>query len=341
MNQPVVFEFVFPIGNIEFRGSEFKIGNVIFKRITSDNEIQIRRNIIIEEQFDPYIGNLGNAIALVEESGNDFESMKEKAKEKVDVALNILKVSLSLGIFFRDESALFSRTELILSRKKGEIYYDYSWHREFRPLLVPFDPNKLGKCGLCLTELSNNLFNMPEGFLEPLRRAVFWIAQSIKEDNLDLKNVCIHIALESMLTSIDLGKKGEDLSYKMLLLSFWDGGFLLWPKEVLDMYKIRSFIIHQGKMGNSTRDDCDWWRRISIDILIRSISFIKMNKVMNHREFVEKLESKERIDEVKLWLNSYRDDKACYKILDWINGKQKKAISGIDGPKCHSVKEAK
>jgi len=301
----------------------------------------IRRKTIIEEQFDPYKVNLGNIFALVEESGTDFESMKEKAKQKVDIALNILRVSLSLGLFFRDESALFSRTELILFRKKGETYYDYSWHRESRPHLVPFNPNKLGECELCLTELSNNLFNMPEGFLEPLRRAVFWIAQSIREDNLDLKNICIHIALESMLTSIDLSKKGEDLAYKMLLLSCWDGGFLLWPEEVLDMYEIRSFIVHQGKIGNSTRDNYGWWRRISIDILIRSISFIRKNKIENHREFIDKLESKERIDEVKSWLDCCKDDKACHKILDWINEKQKEAIQGFDESKYRSVKEAK
>ena len=339
--QLVEIEYLFPIRNIIFKGSEFKIGDVIIKKINpdKDNGILIKRSIV-EEQFDPYFNNLGDTIALVEESGTDLESMEEKAARRVDIALNILRTSLSLGMFFCDESALFSRTELVLFRKKGDKAYVFSWHRERKPHLIEFDPNELKECDLCLKKLSNNLFSMPEGFLGQLRKATFWIARSITEDNLDLKIVCVHIALESMLTSIDCGKKGEDLAYRMLLLNLWADEPSQWPEDVLNMYDIRSKIVHQGKMGISTRDDYRTWRRISIYILIRSLSFIESNGIKSHREFIVKLESEERMKEVISWLEFYKDyDDKAIRILAWINEKQKKSSAGLDRAKCCQVKD--
>ena len=328
----VEIEYLFPITDISFKGSEFKIGEVIFKKI-APKEILIRKSIV-KELFDPYRGNLSDTYAVIKAIGTDLEKMKKNAIKRVDIALNILRVSLSLGMFFRDNSALFSRTEPILERKKGEPDYCYSWDLGMQPRPVEFNPNDMGECRLCFNELSRNLFDMPEGFLEPLRRATFWIDRSITEENLDLKIVCVHIALESMLTSIDHGKKGEDLAYRMLLLNFWADKSAQWSKDVLNMYYRRSEIVHQGKIGISTRDDYQKWRRISIDILITSLSFIKHNQIKSHKEFIKILESEERMKEVVSWLEFYTgyDDKAI-KILNWINKKQEDEVTKLQKAK--------
>lgn len=321
--QKVEMEYLFPIKNISFKGSEFQIGEVIFKKLAS-KEILVRKSSI-ERSLDPYNGNLSDTYVAVKEIGIDLESMQENAVKRVDIALNILRVSLSLGMFFHDESALFSRTELIFHRKKGEMEYRYSWHRSRRAIPIEFDPNELEECELCLNELSRNLFDMPEGFFEPLRKATFWIDRSITEENLDLKIVCLHIALESMLTSIDRGRKGEDLAYRMLLLDFWADESAQWPRDVMKMYDQRSEIVHQGKIGFSTRKEYNKLRRKSIDILIKSLSFIKTNGIKSHKEFIKNLESEERMNELKSWLEFYKDyDDKCIKVLEWINEKTRK-----------------
>ncbi len=260
--------------------------------------------------MDPYVNNSSDAIALVKERGTDLELMEKRAAKKVDIALNILRISLSVEMFFHDESALFSRTELVLFRKKGETTYVYNWHREFKPLLVEFDPNIPGNFNSCLKILYNNLFNeaRPEGFLEPLRRATFWISRSITEENLDFKIVCVFIALESMLTSKDKDRKGEDLAYKMLLLNTWADDYPQWPKDVLNMYGKRSEIVHQGKIGRSTDDDYRVFRRITIDILKKSLTFIESNAIESHNDFIKKLESNGRREEVRSWLESYKPE---------------------------------
>ncbi len=208
IRSPDEIEFLFPISNLIINVPEFKIGSVIIKKVNPDYEIPIRKSIIFE-QFDPFIGNISKSIAVVTESGTNFNLMKDRAAGKVDLVLDLLRISWLEGLFSSDEEALFSRTELILFKIKDEDHYEFTWHKNFKPIQIGFNPEGTEKSHLCLKELSDNIFNenIPDEILELLKRAIFWISRSIKEVDLDLKIVCLCIALESMLTSKDKGKR--------------------------------------------------------------------------------------------------------------------------------------
>lgn len=317
-------EFLFPIRNLTFNSNELKIGDIIIKKIEHDSDILIKKSLI-EEMFDPFEGNYSATIAETMESGTNLELMEERAARKVDLALNILRLSLSEGIFFSDGIALFSRTELTLFRKKGlSDAYRYSWHRSFKPIQVKFDLGGTDKFNTSLKNLSDAFYgnSIAEELLERLRKATIWISRSIREEDFDLKIIYLCTALESLLISRDIGRKGEDLAYKILLLNLWSDKPFLLPRCVLELYNLRSAIIHQGKIEFSTKDDYRILRRIAIDILFKTIDFINVTGVTNYKEFMKELESEEKIEEVRSWLEAYNDS-AATKILEWTNAKNK------------------
>lgn len=316
-------EFLFPIRNLTFNSNELKIGDIIIKNIEHDSDILIKKSLI-EEMFDPFEGNYSATIAETIESGTNLELMEERAARKVDLALNILRLSLSEGIFFSDRIALFSRTELTLFRKKGlSDAYRYSWHRSFKPIQVKFDLGGTDKFNTSLKNLSDAFYSnsIAEELLERLRKATVWISRSIIEEDFDLKIIYLCTALESLLISRDIGRKGEDLAYKILLLNLWSDKPFLLPRYVLELYNLRSAIIHQGKIEFSTKDNYQILRGIAIDILFKTIDFINVTRVTNYKEFMKELESEEKIEEVRSWLEAYNDS-AATKILEWANAKK-------------------
>lgn len=316
-------EFLFPIRNLTFNSNELKIGDIIIKNIEHDSDILIKKSLI-EEMFDPFEGNYSATIAETIESGTNLELMEERAARKVDLALNILRLSLSEGIFFSDRIALFSRTELTLFRKKGlSDAYRYSWHRSFKPIQVKFDLGGTDKFNTSLKNLSDAFYSnsIAEELLERLRKATVWISRSIIEEDFDLKIIYLCTALESLLISRDIGRKGEDLAYKILLLNLWSDKPFLLPRYVLELYNLRSAIIHQGKIEFSTKDNYQILRGIAIDILFKTIDFINVTRVTNYKEFMKELESEEKIEEVRSWLEAYNDS-AATRILEWANAKK-------------------
>lgn len=325
-------EFLFPIRNLMINSNEFKIGDIIFKNVEQGSDILIKKSLI-EEMFDPFGGNYSATIAETIESGTNLGQMGKRASRKVDLALNILRLSLSEGMFFSDELALFSRTELMFFRKKGQLSpYRYSYHRSFKPIQVKIDLGGTDELNMSLKNLSDAFYgnSIAEELLERLRKATVWISRSIREEDFDLKIIYLCTALESLLISKDIGKKGEDLAYKILLLNLWSDKPFLLPGYVLELYNLRSAIIHQGKIEFSTKNDYQILRGISIDILFKTINFINVTGVKNYREFMKELESREKIEEVRSWLETYNDG-AATTILDWIT--QKNKISQVFEPR--------
>lgn len=315
-------EFFFPIKNLKIKGNEFEIGNVILKSIAvPDFKILIRGTFL--ERDDPFAGRYPATLAVVMENGNNLELMTERAIKKVDLALDILRVSLQTEQFLHDSQTLFTRTDLTLFRRKGELGKTrHSWNRGFKPSQLEIDINGNEKYQLYLKELSDisNIEFISKDLFESLKKTTIWIGRSITEKDIDLKIIYLCVALESILTSRNEGRKGEALAYRMLLLHFCAGKFFLFPEYVLNLYDLRSIIIHQGAIGIATKDNYNTLRYISTEILINSILIIKNNDIKNYNGFMEKLESKEMVKEVRSWLENYSGDSAK-EILDWINKK--------------------
>jgi hypothetical protein len=277
------------------------------------------------ERDDPFEGRFPATLAVVMERGNNLELMTERAIKKVDLALDILRISLQTEQFMHDFQTLYARTDLTLFRRKGELGETcYSWNRGFKPSQLEIDSNGNEKYKLYLKELSDisNIEFISKDLLESLKKTTIWIGRSIIEKDIDLKIIYLCIALESILTSRNEGRKGEALAYRMLLLHFCASKFFLLPEYVLNLYDLRSIIIHQGAIGIATRDDYNTLRYISTEILVNSILIIKNNEIKNYKGFMEKLESEQMVKEVRSWLENYRGDSAK-EILDWINKKNK------------------
>ena len=246
--------------------------------------------------------------------------MKQRAIDKLELAINILRLSLKTEIFLKDEQTLFDKAEITLCEKRGERGRPSIFlHRGFKPLPLEINANGDYKFNLYINSISDILYGgvISQDLSERLRRVIKWIGRSIEEEDIDLKIIYLCIALESLLTSRSEGKKGQALAFRMLLIHFCAEKPFLLPAYVLYYYVLRSVIIHQGFMGSATKDDYETLRSISTEILIHSIFIIKENGIKNYKEFMNKLEMKERVKEVRSWLEAQHDP-ASAEILEWI-----------------------
>jgi hypothetical protein len=128
-----------------------------------------------------------------------------------------------------------------------------SYHRGFRPLIVPMDQTiakGLGGQGSWQYVLDGNL---PEDINTRVTRAIEWISHAITSNSLDYKLVDLCTALEILLLpDHKSGTKGELIALRQVLIG---RGESYAPGFVLYLYEKRSKIIHSGTLEIASFSD--------------------------------------------------------------------------------------
>ncbi|KXB04387.1 hypothetical protein AKJ49_02155 [candidate division MSBL1 archaeon SCGC-AAA382A03] len=190
------------------------------------------------------------------------------------------------------------------------------WNRGYEP--IPIGINKklvkdvyefLGQIPELLQE------DLPPKLLKKFKTSVSWIGRSIDEKDSDIRIIYLSTALESILTTRSDRKKGETLAYRMMLLnSKVDEPFIL-PSKVLWIYELRSKIIHGSRLGIATQSEYHTLRKVAIETLIYSLGIIRKKEMKKHSQFINFLESSDKVSEVLAWLKE-QDDKYSENIKD-------------------------
>ena len=326
------YEVLIPILYLDVKDSVFKFGDIIIKKMTALflEEYGIKKENEFQEKYFDNIVN--KTAAIVQEKGNNPEFVCKRARRKADFVIRILQVSLSTNRSIRNENMLFEQGEFIFFKKKGiPSSVNGRFERSYEPSLTVIDKNYDTSINKFLSNIPELLEeeNLPLKFRELFVRALIWIGRGIEEEDPDIKIINLSTALETILTTLKDGMKGETLASRMLLLNtIVDKGFIH-PANVLRIYELRSKIVHGSELGIASNGEYLTMLHVAIETLINSIEVIRSKGLKSHNKFIATLESQDKREQVINWLKKQSDDRSS-KIKEHMEQNLPKCISAAE-----------
>lgn len=308
------YEVLIPVLNLDVKDLEFKFGDIILKKLKAPfleefgmkNESYVFKDNIFENIVD-------KTGAIILEKGNSPELAVKRAKIKADFIIRILQTSISTNNkdIHYDNDLLFKQGEFIVHRIKGipsSVLGRYE--RNYKSNLTEIDTNYGESINKFLSNIPELLEEgqLPSKFRERFVRALTWIGRGIEEEDLDVKIINLSIALETILTNLDDGFKGEALASRMLLLYDIVDKPFIHPAELLWIYELRSKIVHGSALGITSNAQYLTMLRVARDVLIYSIKVIRINGLKSHNKFIATLESHDKRGQVINWLEKQGDE---------------------------------
>lgn len=294
------YEIIIPIENLKFGEYVHEIGGVKFLEMSP--EFAQKWGIIKESKFHElfYKVAINKVIAILSEQGADSSKAAQRAREKVNTALNMLRFALLLdhepriiGWKIHDEEMLFKQSEYLAVRKSGDSsVINFEWHRRFRSIEFKMEEiiSKQVKASREMIEYLFGNSGLRGRMRDRILRALEWISNSVVREELDDKVVDVCTALETLLTTKDDLRKGECIALRMTILYTKLGKSFFDPVHVMNLYLKRSDIVHGS--GRRVCTESDYWigRWIASDVLSKSLAYIQSKGITQHSAFIKSLQ---------------------------------------------------
>lgn len=273
------FEVMFEVEGLSIKDESIAVAGVVFSHV--DEQTAAEWGISDQDGYMRISNELvGKAVGRVKVKAGSSSKALEKAREELDMALNVLRVCIASGsIRVWDEQLLQRRGQLHVVRALRstptslpgwqrtfsmiELKLGGPLHRETVDLVKRLDPVLQGK--------------LPTRMNERLIRALQWIGMSVTREHYDHKVVDLCTALECLLTGRDDTKKGEAISLRTMLLSFTLDRTFAHPSEIYRWYDLRSEVIHGSAIGNCTATDYLRLRRVVLGTLLNAMDLALEN----------------------------------------------------------------
>jgi hypothetical protein len=290
------WEIIIPIENLKLGGREYIINGV--KLFEMSPELTEQWGINKENAIDEinYKQIIGKVVAIFIENAADSDKAIEIAKNKVSTLLDILRVSLLIDHqpliidwVIHDEELLFTNGECAFARKKVNKESYFSQTRSFRGVDFTLKEDHYKQLDNSKQILENMFDNLSRSLVTRFVRAIHWISNSITSEEFDYKVVDICTSLETMLTSKGDPRKGECIALRIQLLNMILQKSTIHPKYILEIYDKRSNVIHGSSLKICSKTDYNIGKRIALDTLVKSLEYIKINKITKHEDFLNSL----------------------------------------------------
>ncbi|MCJ7615964.1 MAG: hypothetical protein MUO43_05455, partial [Desulfobacterales bacterium] len=131
------YEVLIPILNLDVKDSEFRIGDIIVKKMgeKSLEEFGIKKefkNILVKNLYENIVDKTAVIIPI---RGNNITIICEDARKKADYAIRVLQVALSSQWGLTDLALLFKQDGIIYYRiKNNPSSVRGYWQRGYKPL---------------------------------------------------------------------------------------------------------------------------------------------------------------------------------------------------------------
>ncbi len=254
-----IFNIIYEIKNFDLGNIRFNFSNVeIFKVTKGDLNklgLKIGASALQDNIFEEWIGR---SVAKTQVSVSDINRVYESGISAVSNVLNTIRLVAVRERIGRPDDEMFlwelDRSITIPKVKpRSGIALSTSYHRGFRPLIVPMDETILK--GLESLRSWQYILdgNLPEDINNRISRAVRWVSHAITSSHLDYKLVDLCTALEIMLLPDHrIGNKGELIALRQVLVG---RGTSYTPVGILNLYDKRSNIIHSGTLEITSYSD--------------------------------------------------------------------------------------
>ena len=238
-----------------------------------------------------------SAVAITQVRAGDHKKASERAKEKVDDALNLLRFGLcgAINANVWDEQMLFRRRGVwAVKALNADSRPQTNHERGFRPLGMDIGDSLSG----VLTEYLSSMEGVVAGdaaqnLRQRVIRAVHWIGTSTTRETYDDKVLDLCTALETILTIKDKELKAEAIALRsMMLPATFNQGFAD-PGIVYYLYNDkRSDVVHGSEHRICNRQDYYRLRGLAIYMVTLYVQLLKKHpEKAKHSKIIEVIDS--------------------------------------------------
>ncbi|MBU1319539.1 MAG: hypothetical protein KKG33_01780 [candidate division Zixibacteria bacterium] len=252
----------------------------------------------------------GATVMRVEEEGTGLDQVFQRATSKARMNINMLRTILTENRFVHDENLLFDLSDraFIIDTSTNEIVSS-RWTRHRDAWGMHLGKDIIESCGPAFA-VAEGIEKLPTKIKVAALRAINWIGNAIREEELDLKVIYLCSALECLLTTRDDRMKGERIAYRMVLLSAVQKEHFLNPSKILWIYKLRSKVIHGSDMFLMTKSHYNTMLLAARWTLFGFVKLAQSAAVANLSNLFDILRSSEEASELVTWLDQSHDPEA-------------------------------
>ncbi|MGD9627643.1 MAG: hypothetical protein AB7V18_00165 [Pyrinomonadaceae bacterium] len=299
------YEILFKIHNMkvnidEVRFWDVQIVRMSSKRLSDWGMNESSRHLVSREFFENE-----NAMIL-NEFGNSSRRIEQRCRRRAVRRLRTLQAYLKDRYSnLHDFQLQLHISDEYLVRRVGKTALS-GW-KSSQPVAFDYENVLLEQSEAANTDYEL-MQALPKPMNEILQRALDWMGLSIQEPNYDIKIAHLCTALESILTSKKDARKGEKLAYRAYLISMEaeaDNG--LPPHRILNLYDLRSSIVHGSRNGIGSKQD--YWTLYGIAKVVFG-SFLKIasnRSLISQSKVFEELLRSRHLDQLLKWLESFDD----------------------------------
>ena len=319
------YEVIFGVLNLRVKKYPMQVWDAIIDKLSAEDLVSMQLNwggevkSRILKEFVEY------SVITVAMRGNNSGFIVERAREKAGFVLKALQTYLRASSGTRDENVLFEITEFSLLREKGSEKWYWNWRAKRRPFGI-----SISDCDNPAIKKINDQFkvfsNLTTDFRSRIERAIYWVGASIQEEIFDHKLIYLCTALETLLTNKDDKRKGEVITYRMVLLNHLVEGHFPEPFQLMWFYELRSRIVHGSALGEVTDSDYSTLCYITNETLFNFISLLEKFGTKDYNNFITKFESSENLVIIENYFKKFKG-KWPESILELISGKSAKQKS--------------
>lgn len=252
---------------------------------------------------------------IISEKGTSPKHACERARNKAILNLKIMQVYYSYSRTVNEQQLLFQMSEFAIVRDVAAST-DVLTSRKTRR--IPYGL-KASLQTDWLTEKANAHYrvvnNLPVKLKSAFKRAVYWMGASIDEGDPDRKIIALSTALESILCTRSDGRKGEVAAYRMCILCAHADRPWIWPQKVLEIYEVRSAVVHGSQLERATQSDASTMAYVMRDVLDCFVEVVNEHKLKKPADLFRLLETSSKATEFLRFLEERRDD-ASQQIAD-------------------------
>lgn len=303
------FEFIFELLVTPKPFPSFVLSDVAFAHMTRDE-------LLAKGIDERHLRDLdAMCVAITNEQGVTAKIAEVRARRRVISATEQLTFITAFSLVLHDWQRVYRLGSHTFVRRERDGKTGIALHRIEVPrpnFMQTIDDRSFAEATGALSAYSA----CSESIRLAVNRALHWFARATESLDDDSKVLAICTALESILTSRSDKRKGEKLAFRSVALMFEFSKGTVWPGAILEIYEIRSRLVHGSDIKISSNDHYMTLRLVAKEVLVCFVAFASRNPKAKMSRLIERLDQCEGARSAAAWLEEHAStDESVEKIL--------------------------
>lgn len=299
------YKVIFRIYNLEIKTGPIQILDCMINNLSEESLADIKSNMNIKAEDRILNEFAAGPIIIVPMAGNNSGLAEERAREKARFILKVAQTYLYEHRSIRDQNLLFEISESAFMKTEDSNKWFWSWKSNRKPYGLTISNGVTD----FITKANNDftiINNLTADFQDRIKRTIYWTGASIQEELIDNKVIYLCTALETLLTNKEDRKKGEIITYRMVLINHLIEGSFPEPFQLMLFYEFRSRIVHGSALNETAYSDYSTLHYIVRRTLFDFVRLVGHNRIKKYSELMKTIENKENLTLIKSYFAKFK-----------------------------------